>query len=91
MATSEHKGQDAQGHRVEKDGAPPESRDQKPAQRWSQRGADRGQTTGDPLLVRAGRSLVPTPRAIDLREQVSQLVQDGEAVLRPAGKVSDRS
>lgn len=42
------------------------------------------ETTGDPLLVRAGRGLVPTPRALELREQVSQLVQDGEAVLRPA-------
>lgn len=41
-------------------------------------------TTGDPLLVRAGRGLVPTPRAIELRERVGQLVQDGEAVLRPA-------
>lgn len=40
-------------------------------------------TTGDPLLVRAGRGLVPTPRAIELRDQVRQLVQDGEAVLRP--------
>jgi DNA-binding transcriptional LysR family regulator len=44
-------------------------------------------TTGDPLLVRAGRSLVPTPRALELRERVSQLVQDGEAVLRPAKKL----
>lgn len=42
------------------------------------------ETTGDPLLVRAGRSLVPTPRALELRERVSQLVQDAEAVLRPA-------
>jgi len=42
------------------------------------------QATGDPLLVRAGRGLVPTPRALELREKVSQLVQDGEAVLRPA-------
>lgn len=41
-------------------------------------------TTGDPLLVRAGRGLVPTPRALELRERVGQLVQDGEAVLRPA-------
>jgi DNA-binding transcriptional LysR family regulator len=40
--------------------------------------------TGDPLLVRAGRGLVPTPRALELRERVHQLVQDGEAVLRPA-------
>lgn len=40
--------------------------------------------TGDPLLVRAGRGLVPTPRALELRERVSQLVQQSEAVLRPA-------
>ena len=44
-------------------------------------------TTGDPLLVRAGRGLVPTPRALELREQVSQLVQDTEAVLRPVGNL----
>jgi DNA-binding transcriptional LysR family regulator len=43
--------------------------------------------TGDPLLVRAGRGLVPTPRALELRERVSHLVQDGEAVLRPAEKL----
>jgi len=42
------------------------------------------ETTGDLLLVRAGRGLVPTPRALELRERVSQLVQEGEAVLRPA-------
>jgi DNA-binding transcriptional LysR family regulator len=42
------------------------------------------ETTGDPLLVRAGRGLVPTPRALELRDRVSQLVQDTEAVLRPA-------
>ena len=41
------------------------------------------ETTGDPLLVRAGRGLVPTPRALALRERVSQLVQEGAAVLRP--------
>ena len=41
-------------------------------------------TTGDPLLVRAGRGLVPTPRAIELRERVATLVQDAEAALRPA-------
>ncbi len=43
------------------------------------------EATGDPLLVRAGRGLVPTPRAIALRAQVGQLVQDGVAALRPAG------
>ncbi|MCY7307145.1 MAG: LysR family transcriptional regulator [Rhodoferax sp.] len=41
------------------------------------------ETLGDPLLVRAGRGLVPTPRALEIRERVSQLVQDAEAVLRP--------
>lgn len=46
------------------------------------------QTTGDPLLVRAGRGLVATPRALELRERVSQLVQDTEAVLRPAEKLN---
>ncbi len=39
---------------------------------------------GDPLLVRAGRGLVPTPRALELRDRVSQLVWDAEGVLRPA-------
>jgi DNA-binding transcriptional LysR family regulator len=46
------------------------------------------ETTGDPLLVRAGRGLVPTPRALELRERVSQLVQDTEAVLRPTEKLN---
>ena len=46
------------------------------------------ETTGDPLLVRAGRDLVPTPRALELRERVSLLVQDAEAVLRPAEKLN---
>jgi DNA-binding transcriptional LysR family regulator len=41
-------------------------------------------TTGDPLLVRAGRGLVPTPRALELREKVASLVHDAETVLRPA-------
>ncbi len=45
------------------------------------------ETTGDPLLVRAGRGLVPTPRAMELRERVSRLVQDGEAILRPVEKL----
>src|SRR5690349_3163808 len=40
--------------------------------------------TGDPLLVRAGRGLVPTPRALALRERVGELVRESEAVLRPA-------
>ena len=44
-------------------------------------------TTGDPLLVRAGRGLVPTPRAIELRARVSQLVADANALLRPAANL----
>ena len=48
------------------------------------------EATGDPLLVRAGRGLVPTPRAAELRERVGQVVQDAEAVLRPAGKLDLR-
>jgi len=46
------------------------------------------ETTGDPLLVRAGRGLVPTPRALELRGRVGQLVQDGAAVLRPAARLN---
>ena len=42
------------------------------------------ETTGDPLLVRAGRGLVPTPLALELRDRVSQVVQDAESVLRPS-------
>lgn len=41
------------------------------------------EATGDPLLVRAGRGLVPTPRALELRERVGPLVQEAESVLRP--------
>ena len=46
------------------------------------------ETTGDPLLVRAGRGLVPTPRAIELRERVGQLVQQAKAVLHPTEKLN---
>ncbi|HEU0070984.1 MAG TPA: LysR family transcriptional regulator [Alphaproteobacteria bacterium] len=45
------------------------------------------ETTGDPLLVRAGRGLVPTPRALELRGQVGPLVEAAEAALRPAQAV----
>jgi DNA-binding transcriptional LysR family regulator len=44
------------------------------------------EVTGDPLLVRAGRGLVPTSRASELRERVAELVQGAQAVLRPAEK-----
>src|SRR5947209_3750896 len=44
-------------------------------------------TTGDPLLVRAGRGLVPTPRALELRDRSAALLQEVEAVLRPAQRL----
>jgi len=45
------------------------------------------EVTGDPLLVRAGRNLVATPRALELRTQVGALVEGANAVLRPAEKL----
>ena len=45
------------------------------------------EVTADPLLVRAGRGLVPTPRAIELRAQVGALVEGATALLRPAEKL----
>jgi DNA-binding transcriptional LysR family regulator len=42
------------------------------------------EATGDPLLVRAGRGLVPTPRAMELRGRIHDLVLDAQAMLRPA-------
>ena len=43
--------------------------------------------TGDPLLVRAGRGLVPTPRALELRQQAGRIVEDAEALLRPVDRL----
>ena len=43
--------------------------------------------TGDQLLVRAGRSLVPTPRATEMRKVARQLVEDAHALLRPADDI----
>jgi len=45
------------------------------------------EVTGDPLLVRAGRRLVPTPRALELRGQVGPIVDGARAILRPAEKL----
>lgn len=45
------------------------------------------EATGDPLLVRAGRRLVPTPRALELRSQVGSIVDGARAILRPAEKL----
>jgi DNA-binding transcriptional LysR family regulator len=40
-------------------------------------------STGDPLLVRSGRGLVPTSRALELRDPVSHVLRDAAAVLVP--------
>lgn len=49
------------------------------------------ETTGDPLLVRAGRRLVPTPHAIALRDRVHLLTDQVHAVLQPATTELDTS
>jgi DNA-binding transcriptional LysR family regulator len=40
-------------------------------------------TTGDPLLVRAGRRLVLTPHAVTLRERVTSVTHEAISLLRP--------
>lgn len=47
------------------------------------------EATGDPLLVRAGRAMVPTPRAQVLRERVKDLVQQARDVLQPGDAALD--
>lgn len=42
------------------------------------------ETVGDPILVKAGRTLVPTPRATELRDRVDQVLQEAQALLLPA-------
>jgi DNA-binding transcriptional LysR family regulator len=49
------------------------------------------EATGDPLLVRAGRSLVPTPRALELRDRVGSLVGEAQSLLRPSEALDLRS
>jgi DNA-binding transcriptional LysR family regulator len=39
--------------------------------------------TGDPLLVRAGRGLVPTQRATELRDRIHELARDVRTALSP--------
>ena len=43
---------------------------------------------GDPLFVRAGRRLVPTPRATALRERVHAALAEAQALLRPDAPVA---
>ena len=42
---------------------------------------------GDPILVRAGRKLVPTPRAVALRDPVHRLIADARLLMQPDGGV----
>jgi DNA-binding transcriptional LysR family regulator len=39
--------------------------------------------TGDDILVRSGRAMVPTPRALELRDEARELVRRATAVLTP--------
>jgi DNA-binding transcriptional LysR family regulator len=40
---------------------------------------------GDPVLVRAGRVLVPTPRALELHARVRAMLDDAQAIIAPPG------
>src|SRR3569832_13034 len=40
-------------------------------------------STGNPLFVRAGRGLAPTPRALELRERVHSALSETQALLSP--------
>ncbi|MGJ3439472.1 LysR family transcriptional regulator [Pseudomonas sp. Je.1.5.c] len=42
---------------------------------------------GDPVLVRSGRNLVPTPRALELRDSVKAAVEMAQQVFTPADLV----
>ncbi|MFK3796352.1 LysR family transcriptional regulator [Pseudomonas sp. NPDC088444] len=46
---------------------------------------------GDPVLVRAGRGLVPTPRALALQEQVRSLVEQATEVFQARDEVDMRT
>lgn len=37
----------------------------------------------DPIMVRAGRNLVPTPRALELKEQLRGIISQAEALIEP--------
>ncbi|WP_280262627.1 LysR family transcriptional regulator [Nocardia wallacei] len=39
--------------------------------------------TGDSLLVRAGQGLVPTPRAVEIREELRAVLHRADQILRP--------
>jgi DNA-binding transcriptional LysR family regulator len=43
---------------------------------------------GDPVLVQEGRQMVPTPRAVALRDRVRTLVRESELLLSPNGQAN---
>lgn len=43
--------------------------------------------TSDELLVRAGRGLVPTPRAMELHQKVGSILEDAQVLLRPTDQL----
>ncbi len=43
------------------------------------------QAFGDEILVRAGRRMVPTPRALELRSRIRGLIDEAHQVMRPEG------
>ncbi|SEH87163.1 DNA-binding transcriptional regulator, LysR family [Mycolicibacterium rutilum] len=45
----------------------------------------------DPLFVRAGRDLVPTPRALELRPEVQAIAARARAVFQPSGAADPRT
>ncbi len=45
--------------------------------------------TGDPLLVRAGGRLVPTPRALAMRDHVRDVARDARTLLSPQANTVD--
>jgi len=47
--------------------------------------------TGDPLLVRAGRNMVLTPHAEDIREQTQNIVLEARSLLCPSSAATDFS
>ncbi|WP_051021399.1 LysR family transcriptional regulator [Nocardia araoensis] len=46
--------------------------------------------TGDPLLVRAGQGMVPTQRAIEIRDTLSALLRQADQILRPGVEFDPR-
>ena len=48
-------------------------------------------TTGDPLLVRAGRNMVLTPYAEEIRQRAQNAALEARALLRPSTTVLNRS